>query len=62
MFTRSSIFYLARAWEELYFGDAEKANYYMDKFCNEGNQMDKDLDTWILEKRMMIKNMGNEKE
>lgn len=62
MFTRSSVFYLARAWEEYYFGDAEKAEYYMDKFISDGEQIDRETEEWIKEKRIMIENMKNEKE
>lgn len=43
MHTRSSVFYLARAWEEYHFGDTKKANNYMDKFVREGVQMDKEM-------------------
>lgn len=57
MHTRSSVFYLARAWDELYFGDTEKVNYYMDKFVNEGEQMDKELDEWLEEKKKELQAM-----
>ena len=62
MHTRSSIFYLACAWDELYFGDPEKANYYMDKFVNEGDQMDKELDEWLEEKRKELQIMRENKD
>lgn len=61
MHTRSSIFYLACAWDELYFGDTEKANYYMDKFVNEGAQMDKELDKWLEEKKKELQAMRESK-
>lgn len=54
MHTRLSIFYLALAWNELYFGDNEKAHYYMDKFVNEGEEIDMEAKKWIEEKRKMI--------
>ncbi len=46
MHTRSYMFYLANAWDECYFGDSEKAEYYMNKFNNEGEQIDKELEEW----------------
>lgn len=46
MHTRSSMFYLANAWDERYFGDIEKAEYYINKFINEGEQIDKELEEW----------------
>ena len=57
MHTRSSIFYLACAWDELYFGDTEKANYYMGKFINEGEQMDKEVDEWLEKKKAELQVM-----
>lgn len=62
MYTRSSIFYLACAWDQLYFGDTEKANYYMDKFVNEGEQMDKELDEWLEEKKKELQEMRENKK
>ncbi len=61
MHTRSSVFYLARAWEECYFGDSDKAAYYMDKFVNEGEQIDKEFDNWIREKKVMLNDIRNKK-
>ena len=61
MHTRSSVFYLARAWEECYFGDSDKAAYYMDKFVNEGEQIDKEFDNWIREKKAVLNNIRNKK-
>ncbi len=46
MHTRSSMFYLANVWDEHYFGDSKKAEYYMNKFNNEGEQIDKELEEW----------------
>lgn len=57
MYTRSSVFYLARAWEEYHFGDAEKANNYMDKFVREGEQMDKEMIEWIEKKKKELQAM-----
>ena len=54
MHTRSSVFYLACAWEQLYFGDVEKSKYYMDKFISEGEQIDKDMEEWCIKKRAEI--------
>ena len=62
MHTRSSVFYLACAWDELYFGDVEKANYYMDKFVNEGDQMDKELDEWLEEKKKELQALRENKK
>lgn len=61
MHTRSSVFYLARAWEERYFGDSEKAAYYMGKFVNEGEQIDKEFDNWIREKKVILNDIRNKK-
>ncbi|AMJ41711.1 DUF3102 domain-containing protein [Anaerotignum propionicum] len=52
--TRTSIFWLAVAWREFYFGDKEKSQEYMDKFVNEGDEIDKKLDDWMEEKRQEI--------
>lgn len=52
--TRSSIFYLACAWDECYFGDKDKAKYYLDKFINEGEQIDKEMEEWKERARKMI--------
>lgn len=57
MHTRSSVFYLALAWNELYFGDNEKAHYYMDRFVNEGKDIDRKMNEWMKEKRYMIENV-----
>lgn len=54
MHTRSSMFYLACTWEQLYFGDSEKAKYYMDKFVSEGEQIDKEMEDWCKRKRAEI--------
>ena len=62
MHTRSSVFYLARAWEEYHFGDCEKAEYFMERFVDDGEQIDREMEAWIKEKRIMIENMKNEKE
>lgn len=61
MHTRSSVFYLARAWEEYHFGDCKKAEYFMNKFVDDGEQIDREMEAWLEEKREMIKNMRNEK-
>lgn len=57
MHTRSSVFYLACAWEQLYFGDSEKAKYYMDKFVSEGEQIDKEMEDWCKRKRAEIEEL-----
>lgn len=62
MHTRSSVFYLARAWEEYHFGECKKAEYFMNKFVDDGEQIDREMEAWLEEKRKMIKNMRNEKE
>lgn len=54
MHTRSSMFYLANALDEHYFGDNEKAKYYMDKFLNEGEQIDKEMKEWRENAKKMI--------
>ena len=60
MHTRSSVFYLACAWEQLYFGDKDKAKYYMDKFVSEGEQMDKEMEEWCKQKRIEIEELRRE--
>ncbi|KXL53396.1 ParB-like nuclease domain protein [Anaerotignum neopropionicum] len=45
--TRTSIFWLASAWDEFYFGDKEKSLEHMDKFVNEGAAIDKKFDDWM---------------
>lgn len=62
MYTRSSVFYLACAWNELYFGDIAKAEYYMDKFMNEGEQIDREMEEWIQEKRKLIEDIRYKKK
>lgn len=57
MHTRSSIYYLACAWDEAYFGDKQKAKYYMDKFMNEGEQIDKEMEEWIKQKKEEIEKL-----
>lgn len=57
MHTRSSVFYLALAWNELYFGDNEMAHYYMHKFVNEGEEIDMEAKERMKEKRTMIQIM-----
>lgn len=54
MHTRSSIIWLACAWDELYFGDIEKSKYYMDKFVGEGEEIDREMEEWLREKRAEI--------
>lgn len=54
MHTRSSMFYLANALDEHYFGDNEKAKYYMDKFFSEGEQIDKEMKEWKERAKKMI--------
>lgn len=61
MHTRSSVFYLACAWDELYFGDIKKAEHYMDKFVNEGEEIDKEFEEWNKEKRRKLEEMKKNK-
>lgn len=61
MHTRSSVFYLACAWAELYFGDIEKSKYYMDKFVSEGEQIDKEREDWFRQKRVEIEEIRKNK-
>lgn len=61
MHTRSSVFYLACAWEQLYFGDAEKAKYYMDKFVDEGDQMDRKMKEWEEKAKKIIEHKSKER-
>ena len=61
MHTRSSVFWLACAWDELYFGDSEKAKYYMDKFVNEGEEIDKKLEEWLAKKKMELQEIKKNK-
>mgnify|MGYP003295048653 CR=1 FL=1 len=66
MHSRSSIFYLSCALDECYFGNKEKAKYYMDKFINEGEQIDKEMDEWyenalkIIEEERKLEQKENE--
>lgn len=62
MHTRSSAFYLARAWDELYFGNPEKVDYYKEKFINEGTKMDKELDERLEKKKIEIQNIRRKRE
>lgn len=55
--TRSSILWLACAWDELYFGDSEKAKYYMDKFVNEGEKLDREMEEWYMKKRAEVESL-----
>lgn len=54
MHSRTSTYWLACAWDECYFGDKEKAQEYIDKFVNEGAEIDKKLDDWIERKLQEI--------
>lgn len=62
MHTRSSVFYLACAWDQLYFGDVEKSKYYMDKFIDEGEQIDRETETWIINAKNRIEQRRNPHE
>lgn len=61
MHTRSSIIWLACAWDELYFGDIEKSKYYMNKFVSEGEQIDKEMEDWFRQKRVEIEEIRKNK-
>lgn len=54
MHTRSSVFYLACAWEQYYFGDGRKAEYYMDKFINQGAKIDSEMEEWCKRAKKII--------
>ena len=44
MHTRTSVFWLACAWDDLYFGNGDKVDYYKQKFMEHD---DKKLDEWL---------------
>jgi hypothetical protein len=54
MHTRSSVFWLACAWDDLYFGNGDKIDYYKQKFIEHD---DKKLEEWRNKIKEELKNI-----